>query len=368
MFTFIHRKRQQKKIKRQQNGIVADKPKENRKWKQLRGNAKLQAIEPSPEQPPKRKIKPLSEIPIEELFVESSKPQEKSYFGRKSIQTTSTPFRANPSHILSSDDSLRSCAIERSKINGLITRRKKLIDRKQLTYRQDTFDFDLNTIAHQSAIGNTSNDMSEYSTELNESGDTNRDTTTELPSMQSFVLNATKNDSLEKSESDKSSGSNEQRSQRTNIYLLRSSTRKLLGINSSESIGNSFKEAQSKDESSSKLANQSLEPVSIECKKISNQSNDISVSSTSCKFTSTSTTVAPIVIQQPKFSSKPRVGFDINESIHESSLKPLEVSIAKTKIKGGKWRRTIFEIRKNKLTKCKFLSSIEVNLVAFINV
>lgn len=340
----------------------------------MRGNAKLQVIEPSPEQPPKRKIKPLSEIPIEELIVEPSKPQEKQYFGRKSIQTTSTPLRANLSHILPSDDSLKSCAIERSNFKRLVTRRKKPINQKQLTYRQDTFDFDLNTIAHQLAIGNTSNDMSEYSTELNESGDTSRDTTTELPSMQSFVLNATKNDSLEKSESNKSSVSNEQRSQRTGFYLLRSSTRKLLGINSSESIENSFKEAQSKEESSSKLVNQTLEvePVSIECQKITNQSNVISVSSTSCEFTSTSTTVsntvAQIVTQQPKLSSKPRVGFDINESIHELSLKPLEVSIAKTKIKGGKWRRTIFEIRKNKLTKCKFLLSIEVNLVVFINV
>lgn len=90
----------------------------------------------------------------------------------------------------------------------------------------------------------------------------------------------------------------------------------------------------------------------------------ISVSSTSTGHTSISTTISTtsasnmttslVTANQPKESIKPKVGFDATNSIHElSSISEAHVSSQKIVIKGGKWRRTIFEMRKNKLTQCK---------------
>lgn len=84
----------------------------------------------------------------------------------------------------------------------------------------------------------------------------------------------------------------------------------------------------------------------------------ISVSSAS-STNSPSTSVA----SQPKVSVKPRVGFDISNSIHELSIASQQnVSSQKIVMKGGKWRRTIFEARRNNITQCKFKISNKKNV------
>lgn len=105
----------------------------------------------------------------------------------------------------------------------------------------------------------------------------------------------------------------------------------------------------------------------------------ISVSSTSTGHTSISTTISTTsasnmttsvltTANQPKESDKPKVGFDATNSIHELSLIPEpNVSSQKIVIKGGKWRRTIFEMRKNKLTQCKTFYHIYEITSSFLN-
>lgn len=91
-----------------------------------------------------------------------------------------------------------------------------------------------------------------------------------------------------------------------------------------------------------------------------NASTDaISVSSASSDRTTTSTKLstvsAPILNTiEPKNSCKTRVGFNTSNSIHElSGISQNDGKIERIVIKGGKWRRTIFELRKNKITQCK---------------
>lgn len=85
----------------------------------------------------------------------------------------------------------------------------------------------------------------------------------------------------------------------------------------------------------------------------------ISVSSASNEPTSASTlstTSAPITTTaiNQKQSIRPKVGFDDSNSIHElSEMSQRHELSQKIVIKGGKWRRTIFEFRKNKVTQCK---------------
>lgn len=82
----------------------------------------------------------------------------------------------------------------------------------------------------------------------------------------------------------------------------------------------------------------------------------ISVSSASQHHTSTVSTLStssPSMASsaQPKLSVKNRVGFDDSDVVFE--LSKVTKPCPKIMIKGGKWRRTIFELRKNKTTQCK---------------
>lgn len=53
----------------------------------------------------------------------------------------------------------------------------------------------------------------------------------------------------------------------------------------------------------------------------------------------------------PKMSNKPRVLFVVEDSIHElSNVTEYSEASQRIQMKGGKWRRTIFEIRKTKVT------------------
>lgn len=81
----------------------------------------------------------------------------------------------------------------------------------------------------------------------------------------------------------------------------------------------------------------------------------ISVSSTSTSTTISTTSPSFSTANQPKLSVKPTVGFDASNSIHVlSAVSQLNESSQKLVMKSGKWRRTIFEARRNKVTECKF--------------
>lgn len=55
--------------------------------------------------------------------------------------------------------------------------------------------------------------------------------------------------------------------------------------------------------------------------------------------------------EKPKLGNRPRVLFDMQDSIHElSNVTEENESSHRILLKGGKWRRTIFEIRKYKIT------------------
>lgn len=85
----------------------------------------------------------------------------------------------------------------------------------------------------------------------------------------------------------------------------------------------------------------------------------ISISSTSISTTLSTTSASISIVNQPKLSVKPKVGFDDTNSIHELSvISEQNVSSQKLVIKGGKWRRTIFEARRNKITECKSYQNI----------
>ncbi len=60
----------------------------------------------------------------------------------------------------------------------------------------------------------------------------------------------------------------------------------------------------------------------------------------------------PMLADKPKLSDKPRVVFYAEDSIHELSnvTEHNNESSLGLQLKGGKWRRTIYEIRKNKVT------------------
>lgn len=78
----------------------------------------------------------------------------------------------------------------------------------------------------------------------------------------------------------------------------------------------------------------------------------ISLSSTSISTTlsTNSTTISTVNI--PKLSVVPKVGW--SNSVHElSAMSQQNESSQKLVMKGGKWRRTIFEARRNKITQCK---------------
>lgn len=84
----------------------------------------------------------------------------------------------------------------------------------------------------------------------------------------------------------------------------------------------------------------------------------VTVSSTiSGDHSSTPPTTTTAKIQSPKISLRLRVGFDDLNSVHELSnnlqLPKASNDSPKIVIKGGKWRRTIYDIRKSKLTNCK---------------
>lgn len=91
----------------------------------------------------------------------------------------------------------------------------------------------------------------------------------------------------------------------------------------------------------------------------------ISVSSTSTT-TTLSTVSSPVIakVNPTKLSVKPRVGFDASNSIYElSAISQQNESSLKLVMKGGKWRRTVFESRKNKVTQCKFNIYVDAGLL-----
>lgn len=68
--------------------------------------------------------------------------------------------------------------------------------------------------------------------------------------------------------------------------------------------------------------------------------------------TSTAATISSNVIpnkSSPKRSTRPRVGFESTKSLHDKSAN----RSGKLCLKGGKWRRTIFDLRKTRGTTCK---------------
>lgn len=88
--------------------------------------------------------------------------------------------------------------------------------------------------------------------------------------------------------------------------------------------------------------------------------DNISISSVSFNATpkpskNVSTTTATVPSANRLTKAKTKVGFDTSYMIHEESLSAGNTSYehAKIVLKGGKWRRTIFEIRKNKISQCK---------------
>lgn len=64
-----------------------------------------------------------------------------------------------------------------------------------------------------------------------------------------------------------------------------------------------------------------------------------------------------------RMKAKPRVGFDAAHTVYELNKISRETDIDDINplimIKGGKWRRTIFELRKNKITRCKLYTITE---------
>lgn len=86
---------------------------------------------------------------------------------------------------------------------------------------------------------------------------------------------------------------------------------------------------------------------------------DVSTEVISVSSTSTTTSVTNSIVNQPKLSDKPRVGFDTTTSIHELSVASRQNEPSqKLVMKSGKWRRTVFEARRNKTSQCKFLRDI----------
>lgn len=81
----------------------------------------------------------------------------------------------------------------------------------------------------------------------------------------------------------------------------------------------------------------------------------VTVSSAICHdHSSTSLTTTTAKSQSPKISLRPRVGFDDVNLVHElKSPKASNDNSLMIVIKGGKWRRTIYDIRKRKSTNCK---------------
>lgn len=108
--------------------------------------------------------------------------------------------------------------------------------------------------------------------------------------------------------------------------------------------------------SSSSLDSASNQPitVSVEVHQEDAAIETISVSSTSITTTLSSSSAPITTANEAKLSIKPHVGFDASNSIYElSMLSKHNESSQKLVMKGGKWRRTVFESRKNKVTQCK---------------
>lgn len=125
------------------------------------------------------------------------------------------------------------------------------------------------------------------------------------------------------------------------------------------SLMDSFEMAVSRksNDSSSWLDSANNQPItiSVEVHQKDDTIEMISVSSTSTTTTVSSSSAPITTANEAKLSMKPRVGFDASNSIHELSvLSKHNESSQKLVMKGGKWRRTIFESRKNKVTQCKF--------------
>lgn len=134
-------------------------------------------------------------------------------------------------------------------------------------------------------------------------------------------------------------------------------------IDSFEMIEANVPERVSRCDSTSMFHNITENPitVSVEVHHANTSAEAILVSSATSTSTSTlmtiSTTSSPIsTVNQAKVSLKPRVGFDASNSIHQLSvMSEQNESSQKLVMKSGKWRRTIFEARRNKVTQCKFL-------------
>lgn len=95
--------------------------------------------------------------------------------------------------------------------------------------------------------------------------------------------------------------------------------------------------------------NTEVETISVSSTSTST-STATTLSTTSASITTTSVTTA----NQPKESIRPKVGFDASNSIHELSMvSQRNEPSQKIVIKGGKWRRTVYEMRKNKITQCR---------------
>lgn len=76
----------------------------------------------------------------------------------------------------------------------------------------------------------------------------------------------------------------------------------------------------------------------------------VSSSSTACSMAAATNSIA----NAPKLSTRPKVGFDVSNSIYELSVASQQhESSQKLVMKSGKWRRTIFEARRNKITQCE---------------
>lgn len=64
--------------------------------------------------------------------------------------------------------------------------------------------------------------------------------------------------------------------------------------------------------------------------------------------------VGPMAERKSKKQERPRVGFNVVDSIHEFQVpSKVLVPIQNIHIKGGKWRRTVFELRKSRTVECK---------------
>lgn len=95
-----------------------------------------------------------------------------------------------------------------------------------------------------------------------------------------------------------------------------------------------------------RLSNESVDALA---QKMCNfESRSVSETSTAATISSNAISEVPNE-SRPKRSTKPRVGFEANESKHDQSSNRRE----KICLKGGKWRRTIFDLRKTRGTACK---------------